>query len=197
MDIIYQLPFPYELCDKIFIFACKSPHTGLGVANLKKKLGVKNLNIPENDNDVVSFISLYFTNYYPRKIPIDLYFYTCLTNLIEIELFNSNLIGNIEDLKSLKNLTMINFWNTNIKGDIQHLKSLQNLTWINLCNTDVTGDIVHLKSIPKLSEVRLEFTVVTGNIEHLKSMVNLIKANLKLTGVLGDKNAFHEYRKKK
>ena len=26
MDIIYKLPFPQEVCSKIFIFACKSRH---------------------------------------------------------------------------------------------------------------------------------------------------------------------------
>ena len=36
MDILYQLPFPYDVCSKIFMFACKSPHTELGVVILKK-----------------------------------------------------------------------------------------------------------------------------------------------------------------
>lgn len=30
MDILYQLPFPKEVCNKIFMFVCKSPHDGLG-----------------------------------------------------------------------------------------------------------------------------------------------------------------------
>ena len=36
MDILYRLPFPYNVCGKIFMYACKSPHTGLGGAMLKK-----------------------------------------------------------------------------------------------------------------------------------------------------------------
>ena len=40
MDILYQLPFPDDVCSKIFMFACKSPHTGLSVAILKKILGL-------------------------------------------------------------------------------------------------------------------------------------------------------------
>ncbi len=36
MDILYKLPFPKEICSKIFIYCCKSPHTGLGGAILKK-----------------------------------------------------------------------------------------------------------------------------------------------------------------
>ena len=35
MDILYQLPFPQEICSKIFCYACKSPHTGLGIGVLK------------------------------------------------------------------------------------------------------------------------------------------------------------------
>ena len=31
-----SISFPDEVCSKIFMYACKSPHTGLGVAILKK-----------------------------------------------------------------------------------------------------------------------------------------------------------------
>ena len=53
MDILYQLPFPNDVCSKIFIFACKSPYTGLGVVMLKKKLKNIDLDIPENDKDLI------------------------------------------------------------------------------------------------------------------------------------------------
>jgi hypothetical protein len=46
MDILYQLPFPHDVCSKIFIFVCKSPYTGLGVAMLRKKLKNIDLDIP-------------------------------------------------------------------------------------------------------------------------------------------------------
>ena len=38
MDIIYKLPLPDEICSKIIVFAYKTPHTGLAVKVLKKKL---------------------------------------------------------------------------------------------------------------------------------------------------------------
>ena len=41
MYIIQRLPFPDEVCRKIFLFACKTPHTGLGVEVLKNKLNMK------------------------------------------------------------------------------------------------------------------------------------------------------------
>ena len=53
MDILYQLPFPQEVCSKIFNFACKNPYTDLGVSIFKKKLYGINLNIPDNDQDVI------------------------------------------------------------------------------------------------------------------------------------------------
>ena len=36
MEILYKLPFPEEVCSKIFNYLCKSPHTGLGQAILKQ-----------------------------------------------------------------------------------------------------------------------------------------------------------------
>ena len=75
MDILYKLPFPKEVCSKIFTFACKSPHTGLGVSILKKqfeKHDVDLLYIPDNDKDVISFD----LDYYSRCPPIDIYLFT-------------------------------------------------------------------------------------------------------------------------
>ena len=39
MDILYQLPFPKEVCSKIFMYACKSPHNDLGSVALKHIIG--------------------------------------------------------------------------------------------------------------------------------------------------------------
>ena len=54
MEIIYTLPFPDEICSKIFYYTCKSPHTGLGVSRLKKYLNVKNLLIPDKDLNITN-----------------------------------------------------------------------------------------------------------------------------------------------
>ena len=40
MDILYKLPFPDEVCSKILMFACKSPHIRLGDAILKYIIGL-------------------------------------------------------------------------------------------------------------------------------------------------------------
>ena len=170
MDIIYKLHLPKEVCSKIIIFACKTQHTGLGVAVLKKKLKLKNLKIPENDRDVTC-INKYEITKFPRDISIDLFFYTCFYNL-----------------------TVINLNNTCVTGDIAHLKSLPKLTDIRLFNTGVTGDIAHLKSLLKLTVISLGGTGVTRNIVHLKSLPNLTQIYLGGMGVTGDMKEFLDYR---
>ena len=74
MDILYKLPFPQEVCSKIFTFACKSPHNGLGGAILKNKLQVMDLDISNPKSCLKSFKSnnflgfLVFTNILINKI---------------------------------------------------------------------------------------------------------------------------------
>tara|TARA_A100001035_G_C27661011_1_gene443756 strand:- start:527 stop:742 length:216 start_codon:yes stop_codon:yes gene_type:complete len=34
MDIIFSLPLPIDICNKIFIYACKSPHDDLAIGVL-------------------------------------------------------------------------------------------------------------------------------------------------------------------
>ena len=222
MDILYQLPFPKEVCSKIFMYACKSPHTGLGGSILKKQLGTDDLNIHEKDEDVIIFDanSYEITNSlddYPHKISIDIYYYTCFYNLMvinlydtcvtgdiinlnalpkltEIWLFNTGVTGDILHLASLLNLTTIDIYNTRVTGDIVHLKSLPNLSYIDLGNTGVSGDILHLNSLPNLSYIDLYVTGVTGNVAYLKSLPNLTHIVLGQTGVTGELDSFHEYR---
>ena len=64
MDIVYKLPFPKEVCTKIFMYVCKSPHTGLGDVALKHiigfdiydKLVANNGIILNNDRNIVEFL---------------------------------------------------------------------------------------------------------------------------------------------
>ena len=186
---IYQLPLPQEICSKILMFACKSPHTGLGVGLLKKKLNERNLDIPENDENVTHICCI------PQYSSINIYFYSLFKNLTEISLAGHiGVSGDIADLKLLPNLTVIHFAVTMVTGDIEHLKSLPNLTSIALGLTSVTGDIIHLKSLPKLTEIRLSEAHVMGDIKHLKTLPNLTYIDISWTGVTGDGNAFCNYR---
>ena len=76
MDILYQLPFPEDLCSKIFLYACKSPHTGLGVGIFKNKLQLMDLDIPDNDKDIISSDADKENYYTYNKIYLNLF--TCL-----------------------------------------------------------------------------------------------------------------------
>ena len=67
MDILYQLPFPHDVCSKIFIFVCKSPYTGLGVSMFKKKLKNIDLDIPEYDKDLIIIDSTKIKNDSKKK----------------------------------------------------------------------------------------------------------------------------------
>ena len=185
MDTILHLPFPHEVCSKIFMFACKSPHTGLVVEVLKKKLHTMKLNIPKNDDDVIQFRSYEMKNY-PSYIPIDIDLFTCFHNLIFIGLSNTRVSGDIAHLKWLPNLTGVGFRSTCVTGDISHLKSLQKLSHIYFSNTCVSGDIAVLKSLPNLIDIYLENTRVYGDIENLKSLLNLNEISLFRTDISGD-----------
>jgi hypothetical protein len=212
MDIIYQLPLPDVVCDKIFGYACKSPHTGLGVGLLKNRLNEKYLDIPEKDENVTHIC------YMPRHSSINIYFYTLFKSLIYIHLSQTGVTGDIAHLKSLPNLTEIWLEGTGVTGDIIHLKSLLSLTEIRISQTGVTGDIVHLKSLRNLTGIGLSQTGVSGDIAHLNSLRNLTHINLTSSGVegniadlksmpsltdiiglwdtsvTGDENAFYNYR---
>ena len=130
MDIIQRLPFPDEVCSKIFLLTCKTPHTGLAVDVLKNKLNMDVLNLPEKDEDV-TWIHKYQIIDYTSRDAIDIYFYTLF-----------------------KNLTSINLSGTDVYGDIVHFNTLTNLTNIGLNQTAVTGDIMHLKSLSSLTDTR-------------------------------------------
>ena len=152
MDILYQLPFPDEVCSKIFMYACKSPHTGLGVAILKKIIGLsiynKLIGYEEDDRNVMEFRVWKQGEGW-------------ILNHAELR----ELTFDIDHLKSLPNLTVIDLENTGVSGNIAHLKSLLNLTRIFLYNTGVSGNIAHLKSLPKLNMIYLDGTDVSGDKE--------------------------------
>ena len=131
MDILYKLPFPDEVCTKIFNFACKSPHTGLGVEVLKKQLNVNELNITDKDEDVTC-IDTDDIIYYPYNKFIELFYYTCFTNLTLLNLCDTRVTGDIASLNSMSKLRYLDIGDTCIIGNIMHLKSLLDLTVIYL-----------------------------------------------------------------
>ncbi len=201
MDILYQLPFPKEVCSKIFMYACKSPHTGLGVAIFKKIIRLPIYNkliknggiVLDGDENLVKFRvwdkhSHELLGYYERKhMTFDIVHLASLPKLTDIVLNqNTGVMGDIKNLKSLRNLIVINLWNTGVTGDIENLTSLTNLTEIYLSRTGISGNIAHLNSLLNLTEINLSNTGVTGNIAHLESLPKLTEIRLSNTGVTGN-----------
>ena len=132
------------------MYACKSPHNGLGSAALKHIIGfyiynklIKNGGIVlDGDGHVVKILIGALSFEERRELTFD-----------------------IEHLESLQNLTYIDLDSTGVSGNIEHLKSLQNLTNIQLFNTGVTGNIKHLESLPILKMIALRDTGVSGDTE--------------------------------
>ena len=204
MDIIYKLPFPKEVCSKIFLFACKSPHNNsLGIVVLKHKIGFNIFDriirykgiMLDADGNVVQISNWAVSSRANDPLTFDIAHLDSLRNLTKIE-FNigfTGITGNIADLTSLRNLTDIkiinrfgNWFAPQVSGDIVHLKSLPELTNIQLNGIDVTGDIVHLESLRKLTYIGLSKMGVTGDIAHLKSLRKLTYIGLSFTDVVGD-----------
>ena len=200
MDILYQLPFPDEVCSKILLFACKNPHTGLGVEVLKNKLkpgvsgDMNDLDITDKDEDVTC-IDTDEMIYYPYNMSIELFYYTCFTNLTLLNLCDTRAMGDIVCLKSMMKLRYLDIGDTGVTGNIMHLDSLLELAVIYLQRTDVMGDINHFKSLLNLTDFNICRTGVTGDIVDLKMLPNLTEIGILNTGVTGNEELFQEYRK--
>ena len=161
------------------MYTCKSPHSDLGIAVLKKIIGLsiynKLIEYEDEEEDDINVVNM--SNY----------------GLSSRE--EEQLTFDIIHLKSLPKLTWIYLSATGVNWDIVHLMSLLNLTYIGLGGTGVTGNIAYLKSLLNLRKIWLNETVVTGNIKDLKSLPKLTVISLENTGASGDKEAFHNYRK--
>ena len=186
MDILYQLPFPDDVCSKIFVYACKSPHTGLGGGIFKNRLQNMNLDIPDNDKDIISFDADKQNYYTYNKIYLNLF--TCFPNLNTIDLGGAQMrvCGDIGDLVSLKKLSVLDLFNKSIYGSIENFKSFPTLSKVCLSKTEISGDITHLKFLHNLSQLAMRNTGITGDIIHLKSLHNLSIIVLSGTRVYGD-----------
>ena len=208
MDILYQLPFPKEVCSKIFMFACKTPHTDLSSAMVKKivglrfykeycidKRGHKRIGMDFYDRNVVELNSGLWYNKKKRKLDLgyeklnfDIKYLYILPKLIWLYLSETRIYGDITHLNSLQDLITIDLSNTDVSGDIIHLKSLYNLENIILEKTGITGNILHLNLLLDLQLIVLSYTSVNGNIAHLNSLLDLQVINLDNTCVTGDIN---------
>lgn len=153
MDILYQLPFPDDVCSKIFMFACKSPHSGFTEVILKNMIGLPIYNkLVEKSGIVLDGEG------HVKEFQV----WTKNGSKLLEDGEREQLTVDIANLESLPNLTTIDLFNTGVTGYIVHLESLHNLTEIWLDNSDVTGTIENLKSLPNLTEIGLSYTASRG-----------------------------------
>ena len=117
----------------------------------------------------------------------DFKYSSLLTSLI---IPNTQVSGDIANLKNLTALTALNLNATQVSGDIANLKNLTALTTLNLSNIQVSGDIANLKNLTALTALNLNATQVSGDISALKNLTALTTLNLSsttsvLTGDIG------------
>ena len=125
------------------------------------------------------------------KVKVPLYEFAMLKNLLKLDLFNSNVTGDIRGLQTLGQLTELNLGFTAVHGDIQVLESLPDLKQLILGGpwAQISGDIQVLKSLSNLSLLSLADTQVSGDVQVLKALKQLVEADLSGSQVSGDMQA--------
>jgi len=119
----------------------------------------------------------------PSRITGKLTDLTQLTNLVYLELLNTNITGDISSLSGLTKLQFLKLdgdetnWSGKFTGDISEnegIKKLTNLRYLSLRrNMGISGDIVNLSGLTQLRGLELKYTSFSGDIKSLKDLINL------------------------
>ena len=111
-----------------------------------------------------------------------------MTALTTLGLYNTQVSGDIANLKNLTALTSISLSNSQVSGNIANLKNLTALTTLGLSNTQVSGDIANLKNLTALTTLGLYNTQVplTGSISELSALSKCTEISLKYSKLTGD-----------
>lgn len=151
-----------------------------------------------NDDVKISIIEKYsiteFTSGYPgqsssvygENIGLDLSSFKYSTFLTGLDIHDSQVSGNIEDLKNLTAMNYLGLYNTKVIGDIKDLENLTALSFLGLYNTQVSGDIGYLKNLASLRTLSLSNTQVSGDTKDLKDLTTLTSLALPNTQITGD-----------
>ena len=85
-------------------------------------------------------------------------------------------MSDIEVLKFSKNLVNLNLPNTQVSGDIGGLKTLTALTSLSLYNTQVpcTGNIGELSALSKCTEILIKYSKLSGDLATLPSVCRFV-----------------------
>lgn len=176
MEIVYCLPFPKEICEKILYLGCQSSLTDLGIGVLKHFAYIDELDpgLPDQDEKLNSFNSRDYTGINILK-PIDIFkfgrfsnlkrlflfdgvigdiqVFQHMTSLVELRIFGSDIFGDIQSLSSLKPLQHLSMQTQkkSLWGNINCLSKLSKLTYFLIYYSNITGEIMSLKMLPKLT----------------------------------------------
>lgn len=108
-----------------------------------------------------------------------------LSSLTKIVVFSQTFIGgNIEFCKYLTSLITLDLYNTQLTGDISNFSNLLALEVLNVSATDVYGEIGSISNLIELSQVRA-FSVpgISGDLASLNTLENLSYARFNSTSV--------------
>ena len=147
MDIIQQLPFPEEICNIIFLYGVKSPHTDLECGILKYLFGsfIYNKLITKKGIDVdkyghvtrVDILSLFYSE--RQNVQFDIQWFQSFSYLIQLNLSSSNVKGNVKVLQVMPYLYHVRLYNSHIYGKLLDLKAFQNISGLDIENTGIRG----------------------------------------------------------
>ena len=101
---------------------------------------------------------------------------------------NTQISGDIANLKNLTALTKLELSNTQISGDIANLKNLTALTKLELSNTQISGDIANLKNLTALTSMSLSNQQIplTGEISALSTLSKCKSMSFPFSKLTGD-----------
>lgn len=94
-----------------------------------------------------------------------------LSSLTDLEFYNNyDVYGDVSDLKYSTNLTQLEVYNTNISGDIADLNLLTNLTRLRLHdNATLAGKIDSLSTLTNILQILIYNTAITGNLNAISN----------------------------
>lgn len=123
---------------------------------------------------------------YGENIGLDLSSFKYSKSMTGLDIHDSQISGNIGDLKNLTAMNYLGLYNNQVSGDIKDLKNLTALTFLGLHNTQVSGDIGYLKNFASLRTLSLSNTQAGGDIKELKDLTTLTSLSLANTQIMGD-----------
>ncbi|CAE7642718.1 ERL2 [Symbiodinium sp. CCMP2592] len=102
---------------------------------------------------------------------------------------NRQLSGSIGNLSSLTQLIQLDLPNTLVTGDLDALKNLTQLKFLKLFQTQVHGKLEALTDLRELKELDMSRTAVSGGLEALKNFEDMTEVMLAETQISGELNA--------